>query len=199
MSVVKKIVSINEGTGEYSDRVVPDGYQVRLVSEKSIDAFKKLKDGKVDIHEREWYVKVYFRQLDMLLSEELSPTELRLVLASMRFCLKFETGELVYPNMEPVSASELCQKAGVNKSRGMSALRSLVEKQILDKERRGRSFVYLANPYIFMRGNKVSEELFERFCNTKWAYVSYVPEQEKGQLPPLCNDSAATSCGKEFA
>jgi hypothetical protein len=50
-------------------------------------------------------------------------------------------------------------------------LNSLVDKEILGKHKTGRSVALTVNPFIFMRGQKVNQTLYEFFLNSKWAKI----------------------------
>lgn len=170
MGSVIDIVRKDEDTGEYLDgQTIPGTYRIKIISDKSIEAFRLLRDGTVDIHRDERYVKVYPGRIEEILQDGLSYNELRIFNACMIFAVKFQTGELVHENMVPVTAEQICKTACVEQRRGYTALNQLVFRLILAKERRGRSFVYLANPFIFVCGNSITRDLFDRFSGSKWA------------------------------
>lgn len=175
MGNIVDILRTDPETGEAQHNRYEGDYRVKITSENSINSFRHLRNGLVDIHKGERYIKLYPARIDDILDDDLTFNELKLLLAVMSHAIKFQTGEIVHEDMVPVTADWLSKKAHVDVSRGRAALKLLVERGILAKERRGRGFVYYGNPFIFVCGNAVSPELFDMFKNTKWANLP-IPE-----------------------
>lgn len=160
---------IDKETGSFVERELYDGQQVRIVNERSIEAFYRLKDGKIDIHRDQVYTKTYPDGLMLALSMGLSPTELALMNAAQCFAIKFNTGLLVHENMVPVRSEHLIEVAHISPRSYYSAMSSLISNGILAKERKGRSDAFYANPFIFQCGNSIDMDLYRRFEKTVFA------------------------------
>lgn len=169
------ITRTNTETGEHMESEYEGDYTIKVTNNESAKSFRLLRNGLMDIHRGERYVKIYPARIDDILDEELTYIEMRLLLAVISHAIKFQTGEIVHEDMTPVTSDHLSQKAKVDISRGRAALRGLIVRRILDKERRGRGFIYYGNPFIFVCGNGVSQELFDRFKDSKWANLP-IPE-----------------------
>lgn len=163
-------------TGEWSKKEYEGNYQIKMTNLNSLASYRLLRNGNIDIHKGERYLKYYFARIDILLEENLSYNELRLLLAIQSFATKMHTGEILHEDGSPVTTEELCKKAHVDISRGRTALGKLIKQQIIDRERRGRAFYYHANPFIFVAGKSITQEAFDRFKNSKWANMSISDE-----------------------
>lgn len=169
----------NKGVGLYeydmdtgditSMEPIPEGYEPRVISKKSIEAFKHLQNDMLDIHSEDSYSKQYPRFMAMVVELGLDNAEKEIFQILQSFCVKYGSGLIIHENNVPVRGAHIIEKTKLSEKTCYAALRSLGEKGVIARERKGRNDVYFMNPFIIEHGNEISVELLSRFQDTIFA------------------------------
>lgn len=84
-------------------------------------------------------------------------------------CVCNLTGKLVYDNNKtvkgPMGIAKICK---INKNTATKFVRELIEEDVIHKKEDG----YVFNPFIALRGQKCTMELFNEFQQSKWRYIN---------------------------
>ena len=83
--------------------------------------------------------------------------------------ISYQTGILTYSNGKMLNRASLIALTGLHKDTVDKCLNKLITMKVLGKHKTGREVCYLANPFIFMKGNRVNKTLVKLFENSKWA------------------------------
>lgn len=139
------------------------GDKVRIIKGRTNKNIGEL----VSLNKNETYIKVYTKTL-FALSRSLTGTESQFVNYLMQY-IRFTSGILAHVNNKPLSRQTMAEETGLSIKTVDRLLLSLIDKQVIGKHKTGHNICFLANPFIFMRGNKVNETLVKLFEGTKWA------------------------------
>jgi hypothetical protein len=130
---------------------------------------KKIDEPQVSVNDAEPFIKVFTKPL-FELSKSLSGTESQFLNYLIQY-IRFGSGIIAYGNGKPLTRANMARDTGLSKKTIDRLLNSLVDKEILGKHKTGRSVALTVNPFIFMRGQKVNQTLYEFFLNSKWAKI----------------------------
>lgn len=119
------------------------------------------------INEGRGYVKVFADSINMLIQDNISHTELKVLFAVMPY-IRYETGLISHGNGEYISMKSLVELCDMSQRTVYGAIEKLVRKRVLAKVRTGREIKFYANPYIFMRGTHVNKTLDSMFRMSKY-------------------------------
>lgn len=120
----------------------------------------------IEINTKETYVKLFTKTM-FILAKELSGSEMQFIHYLLQF-LRYESGLISYENGKELCNKSIALEIGKSVRWVEMTMKSLEEKQVLHKIKIGKS-KYLANPWLFMRGKRITKTLYEIFKDTKWA------------------------------
>lgn len=174
MEETLKIYRMNNETGEATLEKEftgdPGQFSAKVFNKRSFLSYPILRAGLADTNpKKDHYVMVYPSKWNELLDENLDTGEIRVLNATIGLITQFHTGILADENGDAITATYLMKRAKIDKSRGFKAINSLVCRGVLYKERKGRGFIYFANPFIFACGKGSEINLVDKFHSTKWA------------------------------
>ena len=122
----------------------------------------------VEINKGEPFIKVYAKTL-FELSKSLTGTESQFVNYLIQY-IKYTSGILAYHNNNenPLTRQHMAEETGLSIKTVDRIMRSLQDKQVIGKHRTGNDITFTVNPFIFMKGDRVNETLYNFFKNTRW-------------------------------
>jgi hypothetical protein len=168
-----KVIDVQSGTVTHE---INEGDTLRII--KGDKKFKKKADDepKVSINDEEPFIKIYTKPL-FELSKSLNGTESQFVNYLIQF-IRYNTGILAYDNGKPITRVTMAKDTGLSKKTIDRLINSLTDKEILGKHKTGRCTTLTVNPFIFMRGHKVNQTLYEFFINSRWAKMYDKPKDK---------------------
>ena len=137
---------------------------------------KKVEEPKIYINKEESFIKVYTKPL-FELSKSLTGTESLFVNYLIQY-IRYNTGILAYDNGKHITRVTMAKDTGLSKKTIDRLIISLSDKEILGKHKTGRCTTLTVNPFIFMRGHKINQTLFEFFVNSRWANMYDLSEDK---------------------
>jgi predicted transcriptional regulator len=166
------IIDIETGKVTHDIR---EGDKVRIIREKQSRPNKR-SEPQIYINKEEPFIKVYTKPL-FELSKSLSGTESQFINYLIQF-VRYDTGILAYSNGKHITRTSMVKDTGLSKKTIDRLIISLSDKEILGKHKTGRCVTLTVNPFIFMRGHKVNQTLYEFFKDSKWAKIYEEPKKE---------------------
>jgi len=121
----------------------------------------------VEIRENEPYVKVFTKTI-FKVAARLDGTTNQLINMLIPF-ISYETGVLQHSNGKPLNKQAIIDMTPLNEKTVEKCLNKLISFKILGKHKTGRRVCYTANPFIFMKGRRVSKTLYKFFESSDWA------------------------------
>lgn len=116
-------------------------------------------------------VKIKFIKLNPATCEELAKY------GSELFCLfkyvHFQTGILVFSNGNKVRPKHLAGILHKKRRSGSRVIAELIEQDILHKHKEGTTYYYTMNPWVCLKGRRVSKSLYEEFMKTKYRDIEW--------------------------
>lgn len=147
---------------------INEGDMLRII--KGDQKFKKkIDEPQVSVNDSEPFIKIFTKPL-FELSKSLSGTESQFLNYLIQY-IRFGSGIIAYSNGKPLTRANMAKDTGLSKKTIDRLLNGLVDKEILGKHKTGRCVALTVNPFIFMRGQKVNQTLYEFFLNSKWAKI----------------------------
>ena len=113
------------------------------------------------------YIKVYTKTMFQV-AKRLDGVTMQLLNLLMTF-ISYESGILEYSNGRPLTRNSIIDISGLHKCTVDNCLKKLVDNKILGRHKTGRFTHYTANPFIFMKGRRVSKTLYKFFEDSEWA------------------------------
>ena len=161
MAKNKRLV-VDETTGEVVDTLLSGD---RISRAKSIEYMF----NNPQASENEQFAKFWNRASDALSRCEYMNIVSRVCMRLMPY-IRYDSGVLAYSNgvlLDIGSIQKICEDMDERSVR--RAMAHLVSDSVYAKVTKEPPPRYIANPYIFMRGKRVSRTLVELFKDTKWA------------------------------
>ena len=155
-------IVINAETGDIIGYIGDGDRIVRLESMESASS----KSDMVELNKGEAFVKVYIKAIPELMAAGLKGAEYMAVLQ----LLPYGSG-LVASFGKPMGISDFAGAFGCKERYAASLVKKLVDKKVLARTRAGEEVKYFANPYIFMRGQKINKTLQTMFRKSPWARI----------------------------
>ena len=119
------------------------------------------------INKKEPYIKVYTENWKEV-SKRLDGTTIQLLLILMPY-IGYEDGILQYPGGRVVTRNSILAETGMGKNTVDKCIKHLIDEQIIGKHRTGRRSCYTVNPYVFLKGRRVSKTLKKLYEKSRWA------------------------------
>lgn len=157
---MKKRVIIDTETGEILDELNKGD---KIVRASSVEYLKTTVDM-VDFNDCK-FIKLQHSFMDYI--DELTPSELKITLNLMRY-IRYGTGKITYDNGKIMCTSDMAKEFGINERNIYKMLKSLCDKEIICRGKEGKNYVYYMNPFICLKGNRVSVDLIKMFEKSKY-------------------------------
>lgn len=158
-----QVIDIQSGVATHD---IHEGDTLKIIKGKKFGS-KKDEEPKVFINDEEPFIKVYTKPL-FELSKSLTGTESQFVNYLIQF-IRYNTGILAYDNGKHITRVTMAKDTGLSKKTIDRLIISLSNKEVLGKHKTGRCTTLTVNPFIFMRGHKINQTLYEFFINSRWA------------------------------
>lgn len=170
---------VDEETGEIIGEINTGD---RILRKASIDFLKNQEEQEkelVEVNEGRRFIKIYEDVLKDLVAAKLTNAEHLVALVCLGN-LSYVSGAVRYRNTgEFLTPINFEKETGLSKMTVWRAIEGLVEKDILQRGKRGNEFQLFANPYIFMKGKKINQTLFKMFKSSRW-YKKHKNDVEVG-------------------
>lgn len=85
--------------------------------------------------------------------------------------INYEDNTLKYSNGTLVTASNFAKHTGYNKDYITEIFKKLRKNKILEMVKLDKKYVYVANPYVIMRGKRMIVSTINKFENTDWELI----------------------------
>lgn len=135
----------------------------RIVRAKSLDCLIDT----VELNKGKEFIKVYPKMM-FEVSKKLSGVESQMLNYLIQY-IGYQTGILTFSNGRALTRSHIAQETEQDVKTVDKIMSSLIKKQVLGKHKSGKKVCFLANPFIFMKGNRVNKTLVKLFVDTEWA------------------------------
>lgn len=157
---MKKRIIVDGNTGEILDELEKGD---RIVKGNSIEYLRNTVDM-VEMNECKF---IKLQDSFGMCVDELNLTELRVFYKLMRY-VRYGTGEICYENGKEMYSSEMAKEFSINDRNLQKTLKNLCNKEIICRKKRGKGYIYYMNPYICLKGNRVTRELMYMFEKSKF-------------------------------
>ena len=91
----------------------------------------------------------------------------------------FADGKLIFVNGKYVRPKHLCGMFGKKTKSGNKIIQELIENDMIHKHKDGKTYYFTFNPYIAIKGTRITEELYEDFKNTKFREILETKRKRK--------------------
>jgi len=162
-------ILIDVETGQVLSTLEP-GDRFKVTKAEIIENFKKKKAAEanyITINEREPFIKVYSNTL-FNLSKSLTGTESQFINYLIQY-IRYHSGILAYKKGKTLTRKAMAAETGLSVRAVDRILQGLQDKEVIGKHKTGQDINFTVNPFIFMRGDKVSEILYIFYRNSRWA------------------------------
>jgi hypothetical protein len=157
----KKLKLIDTSTGEVI-RELQEGD--RIVTKKQQDFL----NNTMPLNEDENFIKLMSKILEDLAREKLTSAEWQVVIVCLKH-LSYYSGAIKFENNGNfVTPQDIAKESKLSKRSVQYCIEHLVNIKIFHKGKTGEEFQLFANPFIFMKGNKVNKTLYDMFKTSKW-------------------------------
>jgi predicted transcriptional regulator len=121
----------------------------------------------VDMKDHGPYVKVYTKTMFQV-AKRLDGVTNQLLNLMISF-ISYDDGILQHSNGKPLTRQNIIDMSGLNEKTVDKAIKKLVDNKILGRHKTGKAIHYTANPFIFMKGRRISKTLYKFFEDSEWA------------------------------
>jgi predicted transcriptional regulator len=121
------------------------------------------------LNTKEDFIKIFVKPL-MKLSSILSNSEAWTITYMLQY-LDYTSGVLKLQDGKVITIDDLMDGMELKPSSAYNIVQKLIAKEVIGKTKIGDQVCILMNPYIFMKGKRVSNTLVELFKSTEWARV----------------------------
>lgn len=133
----------------------------RIVRKESVEFLKETIPWKI----KDPFIKMFPESLRVVALNS-SGTELAIIMSLIE-CIDYDTGMLSSHKGFPITNIDIEEITGFNKKTIIIAMDNIVCNKILSRNKVGRSYQYFANPFIFMKGKRITTTLHAMFKNYK--------------------------------
>ncbi|MCI9585249.1 MAG: hypothetical protein HFH45_01265 [Bacilli bacterium] len=116
-------------------------------------------------------IKIKFIKLNPIACNELY--EYGSELFSLFQYVDFQTGILRFSNGRRIRSKHLAGILRKKRRSGGRIIEELIEKDVIHKHKEGKSCYYTMNPYLCLKGKRVTKSLYEDFRNTKYRNIEW--------------------------
>lgn len=83
--------------------------------------------------------------------------------------ISFQSGVLCHSNGKTLTPRTLARILKKSNRAGYLVIKNLIDEDIIHKHKNGKTFYYTFNPWIAVKGKRISKILYDEFCTSKWA------------------------------
>lgn len=116
-------------------------------------------------------IKIKFIKLNPIACEELHEYGRELFLLFKY--VNFQTGILRFSNGRRIRPKHLSGILRRKRRSGSKIVAELIEKDVLHKHKEDNTFYYTMNPYLCLKGKRVTKSLYEDFKDTKYRNIEW--------------------------
>lgn len=80
----------------------------------------------------------------------------------------FADGILSFSNGRRLRPKFLYGLLGSKRKKGSTVIKELIDLEVLHKHKEGRTYYFTFNPYVAVKGNRITKELYEEFKDSKY-------------------------------
>ena len=154
-------VVIDKETGEILTELKKND---KILRNASIESFKELELTP----KNETYTKLYHNSFPMLTKTKLTSADL-LVFMCLSINLLFASNVAKYPNGRMITRETLAKGLDLSLVTIKRSITSLVNEGLVVEARTMEGKVFILNPYVVSKGEKVSRTVYDLFRKSKWA------------------------------
>ena len=99
--------------------------------------------------------------------KKLSDLEINVIVYLMGNTL-YRSGIIAHKNGKLITSESIANEYGCSVRKIQKILKSLCDKEIICRKKNGKGYVYYMNPFICVKGNRVSVDLIKMFENSKF-------------------------------
>jgi len=92
--------------------------------------------------------------------------------------ISYQTGVLCHSNGKILTPRTLAKILKKSNRAGYLIIKDLIDEDILRKHKNGKSYYYTFNPWIAVKGKRISKSLYDEFCTSRWATMKMKYENE---------------------
>ena len=81
----------------------------------------------------------------------------------------YESGILTHSNGKLIKPKSLAGLLKKSNRTGALIIKDLIDMEVLKKHRMGRTYYYTFNPWIATKGKRITRDLYDDFCMSRWA------------------------------
>lgn len=111
------------------------------------------------------YVKLNYKAIKELLKQ------CPLAIYLLQF-VKYETNILAFANGTPINQTNFAKEVGISRQTACELFKKLRKLRVIDTIRVNNKNVYILNPYVALKGNKIYEDIAVKFDQTEWERLS---------------------------
>lgn len=154
---------------EYGEVLETLGNDEKTVKIRSGD--RVLRSASIEFLEETVPIKIKFIKLNPIACSEL-PKYGDELFALFKY-VHFQTGILLFSNGRKVRPKHLAGILRRKRRSGSKVVAELIEKDVLHKHKDGNTFYYTMNPYLCLKGKRVTKSLYEDFKSTKYRNIEW--------------------------
>ena len=83
--------------------------------------------------------------------------------------VSYKNCELRHHNGALLTNNYITEELEISRKTLFNGIETLCDYEILSKRKEGRNIVYIMNPFICMKGNKIDTTIYEMFKNSRWS------------------------------
>jgi hypothetical protein len=155
-----KLITLNPETGEIVGEINEGDKIIRKETQDYLNSTIK------DFNKDEQFIKVFIKPLYEL-SRTLTGTESVFLNYLIQY-INYADG-ILKQNNNVLTRNIISKETDIPLRTVDRLLSSLMEKQIIGKHKTGRMVCFTVNPFIFMRGKRIGNTLYEFYKYSKWA------------------------------
>ena len=91
----------------------------------------------------------------------------------------FADGILIFANGRKVRPKHLAGMLGKKNRSGARIINELINNDIIHKHKDGRTYYFTFNPYIAIKGNRITKDLYDEFKDTKYRIIEKPERKSK--------------------
>lgn len=123
--------------------------------------------NKVEIPKGEAFIKVFQDSLPQLASCGLSTVEAQVFFYLIKN-IRYESNAATYSNGRLITRENLCEDLHINTTSIQKAVARLIGRSLIAEAKIDIGKVFIVNPFVAMRGNKLDRTSYDLFKHTKW-------------------------------
>jgi len=112
------------------------------------------------------FVKVYKDTIGLLVKEDLTKSEFKIILTALAYLDK--TSGILTEDGVNVGNQRFMELVDISHNTFTEGINHLIELNIMARTKSGKNSVYLMNPFIFMNGTYINATLYRIFKKSKW-------------------------------